>query len=114
MSVVSKVRGFFSRHRNKFLVSGVIISGAILLSKYAQYRLKEWQERETVEFFDRNRKQNHFDSIIKTSNQTFSNFSLALQDLISEIINTDEIIDKLKANPENKVELWNNLKVFFN
>ncbi|CAG9855735.1 unnamed protein product [Phyllotreta striolata] len=111
MSVVSKVRGFFYRHKNKFVVGGALISGTILLSKYAQHRLKEWKERETIEFFDRNRKQNHFDSIVKTSNQTFSNFSIALQDLISEIINADDIINQLTKNPENKIELWNNLKV---
>ncbi|CAG9834668.1 unnamed protein product [Diabrotica balteata] len=111
MTVFSKVQGFISRHRNKFYIGGAIISGSILLTKYAQYKLREWQERETKEFFDRNRKQNHFESIERTKSQTFSNFAVALLDLISDTVNTDEIIERLKTNPDNKVELWNNLKI---
>ncbi|KAJ8964101.1 hypothetical protein NQ314_005126 [Rhamnusium bicolor] len=111
MTVFSKIRGFFSRHRNKFIVGGIIFTGSILLTKYAQQRLKEWQERETREFFDRNRKQNHFESIGRTCNQTILNLSAALVEVIFKTVNTDEIIENLKMNPENKLEMWNNLKI---
>ncbi|XP_056647930.1 peroxisomal biogenesis factor 3 [Diorhabda sublineata] len=111
MSVLSRIQGFASRHKNKFLIGGAFISGSIILTKYAQYKFKEWQEKETSEFFDRNRKQNHFESIGRTTNQTLSNFSVSLLDLISEIINTDEVIENIKANPDKKVELWNSLKL---
>ncbi|KAJ8910851.1 hypothetical protein NQ315_015587 [Exocentrus adspersus] len=111
MTVFSKIRGFLYRHKNKFIVSGVIITGSILLSKYIQQRIREWQEKETREFLERSRKQNHFESINRTCNQTISNLSGALYDVIFKTVNTDAIIDSLKNSPENKLELWNDLKV---
>lgn len=111
MSVFSRMREFFLRHRNKFIVGGIIITGSIILTKYTQQRLREWQEKETREFLERNRKQNHFESIGRTCNQTISNLSGALYEMILKVVRTDEIIEKLKTNPENKLLLWNDLKV---
>ncbi|EFA00035.1 peroxisomal biogenesis factor 3 [Tribolium castaneum] len=111
MSVFSKVRNFFSRHRNKFIVGGVIIGGSIFLTRYAQQKLREWQEKEALEFLDRNRKHQHFESIGRTCNQTILNLALALNETISKNINTEEVIERLKTNPENKLALWNELKV---
>lgn len=112
MSVFSGIRGFFSRHKNKFIVGGIIITGSVILTKYAQRRLREWQEKETREFLERNRKQNHFESIGRTCNQTISNLSGALYEVILNVANTDDIIETLKTNPENKLLLWNDLKVW--
>ncbi|XP_023017170.2 peroxisomal biogenesis factor 3 [Leptinotarsa decemlineata] len=111
MSVVSKFKGFFWRHKNKFIAGGALVTGTILLSKYAQKRLKEWQEKETAEFFDRSRKSSHFESIERTCNETVTNLSSALLDVINETINTDVLIESLRTNPENKLEIWNKLKV---
>lgn len=111
MSVFSRIRGFFSRHRNKFIVGGVIITGSIFLTRYAQQKLKDWQEKETKEFLERTRKQHHFESIGRTCNQTILNLSSALFDVIFQTIDTEDIINTLKTNPENKMELWNELKV---
>ncbi|KAJ8947587.1 hypothetical protein NQ318_010099 [Aromia moschata] len=98
-------------HRNKFIVGGVIITGSVLLTRYAQQRLKEWQEREAREFLERNRKHNHFESISRTCNQTIHNLTPALFEAVCKTINTDGIIDNLKMNPENKLENWNSLKL---
>ena len=111
MSVFSKVRNFFSRHRNKFIVGGIIIGGSIFLTRYAQQKLKEWQEKETLEFLERNRKHQHFESIGRTCNQTILNLSIALNETINKRINTEEVIERLKSNPENKLGLWNELKI---
>jgi peroxin-3 len=111
MSVFSKVRNFFSRHRNKFIVGGVIIGGSIFLTRYAQQKLKEWQEKETLEFLERNRKHQHFESIGRTCNQTILNLSAALNETVTRNITTEELIDQLKTNPENKLALWNELKI---
>jgi peroxin-3 len=111
MSVFSKVRNFFSRHRNKFIVGGVIVGGSIFLTRYAQQKLKEWQEKETLEFLERNRKHQHFESIGRTCNQTILNLSAALNETVTRNITTEELIDQLKTNPENKLALWNELKI---
>ncbi|KAG5858713.1 hypothetical protein JTB14_023995 [Gonioctena quinquepunctata] len=111
MSLVSKFRSFLWRHKNKFIFGGVLITGSVLLTKYAQQRLKEWQEKETVEFFDRSRKSSHFESIGRTCTETVSNLSVSLLDVIREAVNTDALIESLRSSPENKLEIWNTLKV---
>ncbi|GJQ79702.1 hypothetical protein Trydic_g5849 [Trypoxylus dichotomus] len=111
MTVISKLRDFFYRHRNKFLVSGIIITGTIFLTRYAQQRLREWQEREAKEILERTRKEQHFESIERTCNETILNISNALKEAVAKIIDTDSIVTELRTNPENKVELWNDLKV---
>lgn len=111
MSVVSKLQRFLIRHKNKFLFGGTIIIGSIFITKLAQQKLVQWQEKETKEFLERNRKQTHFESIGQTCNQTISNLSSALTLLVTKIVNTDHIIEELKTNPSNKLVLWNELKV---
>lgn len=111
MSVFSKVKDFFVRNKNKFILGGVVTIGSLYFLKYAQQRLKQWQEKEALEFLERNRKQNHFESIDRTCNQTILNLSTTLIDVIFKKVNTDDVIEALKSNPENKLELWNTLKV---
>lgn len=133
MSVFSKLRGFLYRHRTKFVVGGVVVTGkyppfnctvirskntlnlgTLFLMKYAQARLREWHEKEAMEFIERNRKQTHFENINRTCNQTVLNLSSSLLDTVYQIINTDDTIDKLKLSPENKLEIWGQLKVCSN
>lgn len=111
MSVISKFRGFLTRHRNKFVIGGAVIASSILATKYARQKLIQWQETETKEFLERNRKQSHFESIGRTCNQTISNVSSTLTNIVISIINTDHIIQELKNHPSEKVRLWNELKV---
>ncbi|CAH0558653.1 unnamed protein product [Brassicogethes aeneus] len=111
MSVFSKIKDFFSRHKTKFLVGGFLLSGSLILTKYAQQRLKHWQENETFAFLDKNKKKNHFESIQKTSDQTILNLATNLMEIVLKKADTDKIIEALKSNPENKLEMWNNLKV---
>lgn len=113
MSVVSKLRGFLTRHKGKFLFGSAIIVGSIFFTKYAQQKLVQWQEKETKEFLERNRKQTHFESIGQTCNHTISNLSSTLTMVVTKIINTDDIIEELKNNPSNKIILWNELKVIY-
>lgn len=111
MSVSSKFRDFFSRHRNKFIFGGVFITGSILLTKYAQQKLKDWQEREAREFLERSRKQQHFESTERTCNQTILSLISTLNESLAKVVNTEQIIADLRNNPENKIQLWENLKV---
>lgn len=111
MTVFSKLRDFLYRHRNKFLISGIVVTGSVLLTKYSQQKLREWQERETKELLDRTRKEQHFESIERTCSETILNISYALKDAIAKLVNTQDIIAELRTNPNNKIELWNDLKV---
>jgi len=111
MNVFSKIGGFLNRHRNKFFVGGVIITGSVLLTRYAQQRLREWQQNEAKEFFERTRKQQHFESTERTCNQTILSLIAALNESLAKTINTEEIVAELRSNPDNRVELWDKLKV---
>ncbi|XP_066254488.1 peroxisomal biogenesis factor 3 [Euwallacea similis] len=110
MSVFSKIKGFLSRNRNKFVIGGIIVAGSIFFTRYAQHRLRQWHEKEAIELIERNRKQSHFESINRTCNQTVINLSTSLLEKLYQTINTDETINKLKSNPGNKLELWILLK----
>lgn len=110
MSVFSKIKGFLNRHRNKFILGSVLITGSVFFTRYAHKRLREWHEKEAMEFIERNRKQGHFESINRTCNQTVVNLSSSLLEKVYETVNTDQIIETLKRNPDNKLELWLKLK----
>lgn len=111
MTIFSKIRAFLNRHRNKIVVGGIIISGSILLTRYAQQKLLEWQEREAREFLERTRKQQHFESTERTCNQTVVNLMTSMIESLAKAVNTEEIIEELRKKPENKLELWDKLKV---
>ncbi|XP_060519436.1 peroxisomal biogenesis factor 3 [Cylas formicarius] len=111
MSTLFKIRSFFSRHKNKFFIGGLLVTSTLLLSKYMQKRLRDWHEKEAREFLERNRKQSHFESINQTCNQTILGLSSSLLDTIYAEVDTDSIIESLKSNSVNKFEKWNTLKV---
>lgn len=112
MPVFSKIRNFLSRNRTKFIVGGVLITSSVLLMRYAQQKLREWQEREAREFFERTRRQQHFENTERTCNQTILNLMVTLNEA-ARIVNTEEVVEELRKKPENKVELWEKLKVWF-
>ncbi|XP_044758231.1 peroxisomal biogenesis factor 3 [Coccinella septempunctata] len=111
MSVFSKVRNFVSRHRGKFIVSSILITSSIILTRYAQQKLKDWQEKEMLEFLERTRKQQHFENIGRTCNQTTMNLASSLVEALSHVTDTDKTIAELQANTGNKVIVWETLKI---
>lgn len=107
----SSVKNFLSRHKRKFIVTGVIVGGGVLALQYAQRKLREFQEAQTREFIHRTRRTQHFESTERTCNQAIMGVAPALCDKILKRLNTDIILQQIRENPENKVELWNELKV---
>lgn len=106
-----KVRNFLSRHRNKFIFGGVFIGGTILLSNYAKKYLRDWQERETKELLERARKQQHYDSVERTCNETALTMTPNLKNLICKHLKTDDLVQQLKLGTSDKLKLWDELKV---
>jgi len=111
MPVLSKVKDFFVRHKNKFIASAVVIGGSVLLTRYAQRKLRDWQERETRDFIERTRKQQHFENTERTCNETILSLKHALIEALNKSLDTEEILTKLRNNQGNKIELWNELKL---
>uniref|UniRef100_T1HU64 Peroxisomal biogenesis factor 3 n=2 Tax=Rhodnius prolixus TaxID=13249 RepID=T1HU64_RHOPR len=107
----SGIKNFVNRHKKKVLVGGMLISGAILASKYTQRKLIEWQEKEAKEFLMKTRKEQHYQSTKRTCNQTICSLAETLRDTVRKIINTDDLLIQIRNGDGNKVLLWEDLKV---
>jgi len=99
------------RHRRKFFFCGVLAGGTYVLGKYAHYKFVEWQDKETAEALAHTRRQHHFDSNQRTCNLTVMSLLPTLQATLADSLNTEQIIELLKNKPENKMELWERLKI---
>lgn len=107
----SSIRNFLHRHRRKFLVTGAVFGGLYILTSYAQKKLREWQEREAKKFFEMTRKKQHFESTERTCNQTILSLSKIVNENILSSLDTERIVHELQENPENKLALWEQMKV---
>lgn len=107
----SRIKNFLTRHKQKFIIGGIFVGGAFLLSNYVEKLVREWQERETKELLERARKQQHYESIERTCNQTALTMAPNLRDTISKLLKTDDYINQLKLGASNKVVIWEKLKI---
>lgn len=92
-------------------MTGVVFGGLYILSSYAQRKLREWQEREAKKFFEMTRKKQHFESTERTCNQTILSLSKIVSESILNVVNTEEIVQKLQENPNDKLSLWEQMKL---
>lgn len=109
--MLSRIRNFAERHHRKFLIAGVLVGGGVLLKRYVEQKLLEWQEREMNQLLDRSRKQQHFESTERTCNMTITSVLPQLQTAIGKTLDSDSITLLLKQKAPNKKELWEQLKV---
>ncbi|XP_073843759.1 peroxisomal biogenesis factor 3 [Musca autumnalis] len=109
--MLSRMGEFLTRHRRKFIVTGVVVGGSIILFKYAQNKLVEVQEKQAREFLDKSRRLQHFESTEKTCNQVILGMGAELMQAIIKECSTDELLEQLKQNPPNKLELWEEMKI---
>lgn len=107
----SRLRNFVSRNKKKFLVSGVVIAGTGIALRYAQRRLREYQEKQVREFLEKTRRLQHFESTEKTCDQAIFGLMPGLCDAIVKMLDTDSILAELRTNTDRKVELWEELKL---
>lgn len=106
----SRLRNFVSRNKKKFIVSGIIIAGTGLAFRYAQRRLREYQEKQVKEFLEKTRRLQHFESTEKTCDQAIFGLMPGLCDAIVKMLDTDSILAELRTNTDRKLELWEELK----
>lgn len=106
----SRLRNFVSRNRRKFIVSGIVIAGTGLAIRYAQSRLREYQEKTVKEFLEKTRRLQHFESTEKTCDQAINGLMPGLCDAIVKMLDTDSILAELRTNTDRKLELWEELK----
>ncbi|KAM7358871.1 peroxisomal biogenesis factor 3 isoform 1-T3 [Cochliomyia hominivorax] len=109
--MLNRLRDFLTRHRRKFVITGVVVGGTFIALKYAQKKLIEMQERQAREFLEKTRRLQHFDSTEKTCNQVIIGMGSELMQAILKECSTDELLSELRENPPNKLELWEEMKI---
>lgn len=107
----SRMKNFFVNHRRGIAIGGLVVGGSVLAVRYAQRKLQEYQMDQAKTFLEKTRRTQHFEATERTCNQVITNLAPTLCEEILSILNTDEILEQLRKNPENKTELWNELKV---
>jgi peroxin-3 len=106
----SRLKNFVSRNKRKFIVGGIVVAGTGLALRYAQRRLREYQEKQVKEFLERTRRQQHFESTEKTCDQAIFGLMPGLCDAIIKLLDTDSLLAELRTNNDRKLELWEELK----
>lgn len=107
----SSIKDFIYRHRRKFITTGVVIGGSVFLLKWLQYKLRELQERQAKEIGEKLKRMQHYECTDRTCNQTILGLSPALSEKVFQSLSTDDILAKLRTNPDNKLELWEELRI---
>lgn len=105
------VRNFLNRHKRKFLVSGAIIASGVVALRYGQRKLIEYQEAKAREFIERTRRTQHFETTERTCNQAIMGLAPNLIDRILRCLDTDPLLEQLRHNPDNKIDIWNEVKI---
>ena len=107
----SRMRGFLNRHKRKFIVSGMVVGGFILITRYTQRKLREWQEKEVRELLERTRRSQHFESTERTCDQTILTLATNVRSAVIKALDTETIVNKLRNGCKDKISSWNALKV---
>uniref|UniRef100_A0A034W8K7 Peroxisomal biogenesis factor 3 n=1 Tax=Bactrocera dorsalis TaxID=27457 RepID=A0A034W8K7_BACDO len=107
----SRLRDFATRHRRKFIVTGVLVGGTYVAIKYAQRKLIEYQTRQAREFFEKTKRMQHFETTEHTCNKVIIGMGTELYAAIIRECNTNALLDQLRQNPPNKLELWEEMKI---
>ncbi|XP_020281332.1 peroxisomal biogenesis factor 3 [Pseudomyrmex gracilis] len=107
----SRIRGFLSRHRRKFIVGSIVIGGIVFLTRYTQRKLREYQENEIKILMETTKKRQYFESTERTCNQTILSLAATLRNSIIKETDTEAIISQLKDGSADKIASWNQLKV---
>lgn len=106
-----RLRDFLYRHRRKFLIGGVIIGGAALLSRYAEKKLLEWHDQQTRMLVERQKKRQHYDNTVRTSCATVLSLSGSMKEVIGRELDADALLQALRDQPQHKRSIWEQLKV---
>lgn len=99
------------RHRRKFVVSGAVIGGGYFFFKYGLRRVREWEEKEVAGCYEMLKKEQHFETTLRTCNDTISSLAANLKSNIVAMLDSDAMTDVLKMKPSNKLEVWDELKI---
>ncbi|XP_029052249.1 peroxisomal biogenesis factor 3 [Osmia lignaria lignaria] len=106
----SRIRGFVSRHRRKFILGGIVF-GSVVFIRYTTRKLREWQEKEIKDMLEKTKRRQYFECTERTCSQMIMSLTSTLRDSIIKVLDTEAIVNKLRNGCPDKVACWNELKV---
>lgn len=101
------------RNRRKLAIGGGIIGGLYIVGRLAERQLVKAREAETALLVERTRKANQFSATESTCRHTLASLMPTLVKQVKEHLNTEAVTELLrsKPGPEEKLKLWERLKV---
>ncbi|OQR73517.1 hypothetical protein BIW11_09683 [Tropilaelaps mercedesae] len=109
--MLSKIGDFFRRNRRKFVIGGVVIGGLYVAHRYIRYRVEQWYENQTQTMLEQLKRKQHFGSILSTSDSIVLSCVFRLREMLSQELDIETLLEKVRTKPDNRVELWEEIKV---
>lgn len=106
-----RLRELICQHKRKFMIGGIVIAGGILAVRYAERRLKQFQQDQAREFIARTKRTQHFEMTERICNKTIAGFATCLCECIIKTLDTDQLLVLIREQPGQKVQLWEQLKI---
>lgn len=114
---MSSVIEFAKRHKKKLIFTTILFGGGYCGFKYSMYKMKQFllQSTNTADLVNEQmltmRKTEHYLSIKETSNQGVLSLIKSMHTKINEQLSSEELLGQLKQRPENRLVIWETLKI---
>ncbi|XP_003747260.1 peroxisomal biogenesis factor 3-like [Galendromus occidentalis] len=106
----SKVADFARRHPKKLIFGGLVAGGMYAAHRY-QSSFEENRQQIRKKIVDEMKRAEHFDAILKTSDQSVLNLLETLRRKLNAELGVEEILEEVRAKPENRIFLWDEIKI---
>lgn len=99
------------RHRRKIFVFGGVIGGVALLNSYLKRKFVEWETQRATELCEQFKRSSHFEGTMSTCDSALVSFAPKIKEIVCNTVDVNPVVDQLKQNPPNKMQLWEQLKI---
>uniref|UniRef100_A0A6A7FR51 Peroxisomal biogenesis factor 3 n=1 Tax=Hirondellea gigas TaxID=1518452 RepID=A0A6A7FR51_9CRUS len=104
------IRDFVSRHRNKLVVAGVTVASVALVSKLVERKIIDWQDQQTKKIVEQQKRKEHYERTLDTTHGVLHRLLPTLRKVIEENLDCDLFVQKIRDEPQNKKQLWQQLR----
>jgi len=104
------VKKFVSRHKRKLIIGSALFCSTAYIVYTIKKKLAEKKDKESREYLERTRRQQHYEATENTSNRMITEFVKQLHvKYFSKNLRIENIIDKLKK--QNDLALWEEMRI---
>ncbi|XP_076310313.1 peroxisomal biogenesis factor 3 isoform X2 [Tachypleus tridentatus] len=109
--MLKKVFHFIRRHQKKILIGGGVMVGVFWLNKYLHSKLIDFELKQTTEYVEQLKKQQHFEGTIQTCDSSTISLVPKVWEHLLMLLDFDQVLEMLKLKSGNKLQLWEELKI---